>query len=76
MRQTAKTRRRRGPQYQTALVGRKKGSPRAAVANQLKSPSGASFMAKLEDPVAVEGKPVVPKGTLVKGHLERFRRAV
>ncbi|MGH9504740.1 MAG: hypothetical protein ACRD20_17950 [Terriglobales bacterium] len=35
-----------------------------------KSPSGSSFMAKLEDPVAVEGKPVLPQGTLVEGHLE------
>ena len=35
-----------------------------------KSPSGSSFMAKLEDAVAVEGKPVLPQGTLVEGHLE------
>jgi hypothetical protein len=35
-----------------------------------RSPSGASFMAKLEDPVEVDGKPVLPKGTLVEGHLE------
>lgn len=35
-----------------------------------KSPSGSSFMAKLEDPVAVDGKPALPPGTLVEGHLE------
>ncbi len=35
-----------------------------------KSPSGSSFMAKLEDPVEVEGKTLLPKGTLVEGHLE------
>jgi hypothetical protein len=27
-------------------------------------------MARLEEPVAVDGKPVLPKGTLVEGHLE------
>ena len=27
-------------------------------------------MAKLEDPVEVDGKPLLPKGTLVEGHLE------
>ena len=27
-------------------------------------------MAKLEDAVAVDGKPVLPQGTLVEGHLE------
>jgi len=35
-----------------------------------KSPSGSSFMAKVEDAVAVDGKPVLPQGTLVEGHLE------
>lgn len=35
-----------------------------------KSPSGSSFMAKVEDPVEVQGKPVLPAGTLVEGHLE------
>jgi hypothetical protein len=35
-----------------------------------KSPSGSSFMAKLENPVEVEGKPALPQGTLVEGHLE------
>jgi hypothetical protein len=34
-----------------------------------KSPSGSSFMA-MENPVEVEGKPVLPQGTLVEGHLE------
>jgi hypothetical protein len=45
---------------------------RLALLSQIssKSPSGASFMAKLEDPVAMDGKPVLPKGTLVEGHLE------
>ena len=27
-------------------------------------------MAKLEDPVEVDGKPLLPQGTLVEGHLE------
>lgn len=35
-----------------------------------KSPSGSSFMAQLEDSIEVDGKPVLPKGTLVEGHLE------
>ncbi len=35
-----------------------------------KSPSGFPFLAKLEDPVELDGKPVLPKGTLVEGHLE------
>jgi len=35
-----------------------------------KSPSGSSFMAKLEEAVEVDGKPVLPTGTLVEGHLE------
>ena len=35
-----------------------------------KSPNGSSFMAKLQDAVAVDGKPVLPQGTLVEGHLE------
>src|SRR6202035_431549 len=35
-----------------------------------KSPSGSSFMAKVEDAVEVDGKSVLPKGTLVEGHLE------
>jgi hypothetical protein len=35
-----------------------------------KSPSGSSFMAKVEDAVEVQGKPVLPAGTLVEGHLE------
>jgi hypothetical protein len=47
---------------------------RLALVSQIssKSPTGSSFMAKLEDPVEVEGKPVLPKGTLVEGHLETF----
>jgi hypothetical protein len=35
-----------------------------------KSPSGSSFMAKVEVPVEIQGKPVLPVGTLVEGHLE------
>ena len=35
-----------------------------------KSPSGSSFMAKVEGPVEIQGKPVLPAGTLVEGHLE------
>ena len=54
---------------QPSLEGRK---ARLALLSQIssKSPSGSSFMAKLEDPVEVDGKPVLPKGTLVEGHLE------
>jgi hypothetical protein len=45
---------------------------RLALLSQIssKSPSGSSFMAKLEDPVEVDGKSVLPQGTLVEGHLE------
>jgi hypothetical protein len=35
-----------------------------------KSPSGSSLMAKVEDPVEVQGRSVLPAGTLVEGHLE------
>jgi hypothetical protein len=35
-----------------------------------KSPSGSPFMAKLEDPVELDGNLALPKGTLVEGHLE------
>jgi hypothetical protein len=35
-----------------------------------KSPRGSSFMAKVEDPVEVDGQAVLPKGALVEGHLE------
>ena len=45
---------------------------RLALLSQIssKSPNGSSFMAKVEDPVEVDGKPMLPKGTLVEGHLE------
>jgi hypothetical protein len=45
---------------------------RLALLSQIssKSPTGSSFMAKVEDPVELDGKPVLPKGTLVEGHLE------
>src|SRR6202162_2349106 len=45
---------------------------RLALLSQIssKSPSGSSFMAKVEDAVEVDGKSVLPKGTLVEGHLE------
>jgi hypothetical protein len=50
---------------------------RLALLSQIssKSPIGASFMAKLEDPVAVEGKPVLPKGTIKRpdGTVQRAR---
>jgi len=35
-----------------------------------KSPNGSSFIAKLQDAVQIAGKPLLPKGTLVEGHLE------
>ncbi len=52
-----------------SLEGRK---ARLALLSQVssRSPSGSSFMAKLNDPVEVDGKAVLPKGTLVEGHLE------
>jgi hypothetical protein len=51
------------------LDGRK---ARLALLSQIssKSPSGSAFMARLEEPVEQEGKAVLPKGTLVEGHLE------
>jgi len=54
---------------QPSLEGRK---ARLALLSQIssKSPGGSSFMAKLEDPVEVDGKQALPKGTLVEGHLE------
>jgi hypothetical protein len=52
-----------------SLEGRK---ARLALLSQIssKSPSGSSFMAKLQDAVEVGGQPVLPAGTLVEGHLE------
>lgn len=35
-----------------------------------KAPSGSSFMAKIDAPVEIQGKAVLPAGTLVEGHLE------
>lgn len=57
------------PAVQPSLEGRK---ARLALLSPIssKSPSGSSFMAKLEEPVEVDGKPVLPKGALVEGHLE------
>jgi hypothetical protein len=57
------------PDARLSSVGRK---ARLALLSQItsKSPSGSSFMARLEDPVEVDGRPVLPKGTLVEGHLE------
>jgi hypothetical protein len=54
---------------QPALEGRK---IRLALLSPIrsKSPSGSSFMAKLENPVGVGGMPVLPQGTLGEGHLE------
>ena len=52
-----------------SLEGRK---ARLALLSQIssKSPSGSSFMAKVDDPIEVDGKPVLSRGTLVEGHLE------
>ena len=52
-----------------SLEGRK---ARLALLSQIssKSPNGSSFMAKVEDPFEVDGKPMLPKGALVEGHLE------
>ena len=57
------------PDAPHSSAGRK---ARLALLSQIssKSPSGSSFMARLEDPVELEGKPVLPRGTLVEGHLE------
>ena len=51
------------------LEGRK---ARLSLLSQIssKSPNGSSFMARVEDPVEVEGKPILPRGALVEGHLE------
>ena len=38
-----------------------------------KSPSGSSFLARLENPVQVEGTIVLPRGSVVEGHLETVR---
>jgi hypothetical protein len=56
-------------EVQPSLEGRK---ARLLLLSQIssKSPSGSSFMARLEDPVEAEGKTLLPKGTLVEGHLE------
>jgi hypothetical protein len=47
-------------------------SARLALLSQIssKSPSGSSFMAKLEDPVEVDGQGLLPKRTMGEGHLE------
>ena len=44
-----------------SLEGRK---ARLALLSQIssKSPSGSSFMAKVDDPIEVNGRPVLPKG--------------
>jgi hypothetical protein len=57
------------PDARLSSVGRK---ARLALLSQIssKSPSGSSFMARLEKPLEVDGKPVLPEGTLVEGHLE------
>ena len=57
------------PATQPSLEGRK---ARLALLSPIssKSPSGSSFMAKLEEAVEVDRKPVLPKGALVEGHLE------
>ena len=35
-----------------------------------KSPSGSSFLARVQTAVAVEGRPVLPEGSIVEGHLQ------
>jgi len=35
-----------------------------------KSPSGSSFLARVETATAVEGKPLLPAGSIVEGHLQ------
>jgi hypothetical protein len=35
-----------------------------------KSPSGSSFLARVETSVAVEGRPLLPEGSIVEGHLQ------
>ena len=57
------------PATQPSLEGRK---ARLALLSPIssKSPSGSSFMARLEEPVEVDGKPALPRGALVEGHLE------
>ena len=35
-----------------------------------KSPSGSSFLARVETAAAVEGSPLLPEGSIVKGHLQ------
>ena len=35
-----------------------------------KSPSGSTFLARAQTPVAVEGRPLLPEGSIVEGHLQ------
>ena len=35
-----------------------------------KSPSGSTFLARVQTPVAVEGRPLLPEGSIVEGHLQ------
>jgi hypothetical protein len=35
-----------------------------------KSPSGSSFLARVQTAVTVDGKPVLPEGSIVEGHLQ------
>ena len=35
-----------------------------------KSPSGSSFLARVQTAVAVEGRPLVPEGSIIEGHLQ------
>jgi hypothetical protein len=60
---------------QPPLDGRK---ARLALMSQVssKSPSGSSFMAKLEDPVEVDGNPCCPRGPWWKVTWRPLRRAV
>lgn len=38
-----------------------------------KSPSGSSFLARLENSVQIQGTTVLPEGSVVEGHLETVR---
>ena len=54
------------------VIGSESRKTRLVLMSQVssKSPSGSSFMAKLEEALDVDGKPALPKGSLVEGHLE------
>ena len=63
------------PSVSSRPTGRPEGASGAAFANQFEVSQWFSFMAKLDDPVKVDGKPMLPKGTLVEGTWRQFLRA-